>query len=501
MKKVLISTTLTLTLGLSTMAVPTIQPTTVSAATLNPYNNQVAVNAKADQLIKTAKSLIGKATYSTKEYKSTYPYKFSCATFIDYVFKQNGVDLATYNEDYMMEQGYYVPRSELQKGDLVLFRSNKKTGTLPDHVGMYIGDNKIIHMADSKQNIVISDMNSKPYYTESYLTARRVLPSLLPANPATKGDNIVSQAYGLMNKVTMSSTNNEQSMKFNGPGFVNYVYKNNGVNLGTTDIKQLMNKGTTVSKANLKKGDLIFFGSNNPSMVAIYAGDHRIIIPSSSKIQTRVLFVDYYKQNYITAKRVFTEKAVKDITTNVSTPKASESTPKVNESTSKADQGTPKSNESTPKANESTPKVNESTPKADQNTPKANENTTKADAIVNFASNLMGKAKFGYTYNESNLTFTGGGFTYYVFKQHGIDLKSKMTAQQALEGKKVLKSNLQKGDLIYFSTNNKGTKITQSGIYIGSNQYIMLSTNGQVVKDSLSSTWSVKNYVTARRAL
>ncbi|MBW8352069.1 C40 family peptidase [Bacillus sp. IITD106] len=487
MKKALISTTLTLTLGLSTMAVPTIQPTTVSAATVNPYNNQQAVNAKADQLIKTAKSLIGKATYSTKEYKSTYPYKFSCATFIDYIFKQNGVDVATYNEDYMMQQGYYVPRSELQKGDLVFFRANKKTGTAPDHVGMYIGDNKIIHMADSKQNIVISDMNSKPYYTESYLSARRVLPSLLPANPSTKGDNIVSQAYNLMSKVTMGSTNNEQSMKFTGTGFVNYVYKNNGVNLGTTDIKQLMSKGTTVSKANLKKGDLVFFGSGNPSMVAIYAGDHRIIIPSSSKIQTRVLFVDYYKQNYITAKRVFTEKAVKDITTNVSTPKANESTPKVNEST-------PTVNESAPKVNENTPKVNESTPKADQNTP-------KADAIVNFASNLIGKARFGYTYNESNLTFTGGGFTYYVFKQHGIDLKSKMTAQQAQEGKEVLKSNLQKGDLIYFSTNNMGTKITQSGIYIGGNQYIMLSTNGQVVKDSLSSTWAVKNYVTARSVL
>src|SRR5690606_5320751 len=126
------------------------------------------------------------------------------------------------------------------------------------------------------------------------------------------------------------------------------------------------------------------------------------------------------KQNYITAKRVFTEKAVKDITTNVSTPKANESTPKVNEST-------PTVNESAPKVNENTPKVNESTPKADQNTP-------KADAIVNFASNLIGKARFGYTYNESNLTFTGGGFTYYVFKQHGIDLKSKMTAQQAQEG-------------------------------------------------------------------
>ncbi|MBS4216932.1 C40 family peptidase [Bacillus sp. FJAT-49711] len=453
MKKALISTTLTLTLGFSTLALPTIQPDTVSAATVNTFNNQSAVEAKANQLIKTAKSLIGKATYSTKEYKSTYPYKFSCATFLDYVFKQNGVDLATYNEDYMLQQGYYVPRSQLEKGDLVFFKS-KKTGTDPDHVGMYIGDNKIIHMADPTQNIVISDLNSKPYYTENYVSARRVLPSLLSANPATKGDNIVSQSFNLINKVTMGSTNNEQTKRFTGPGFVNYVYKNNGVNLGTTDIKQLMNKGTTVSKANLKKGDLVFFnsvpGSKNPSMIAIYAGDHRIIIPSSSGIQTRVLFVDYYKTHYITAKRVFTEKVVSPSQTV---------------------------------------------------TPSQTVNTAQADKIVNFASSLIGKAKFGYSYNENTLTFTGAGFTYYVFKQFGIDLKSKLASQQAQVGKAVQKANLQKGDLIYFSTNNKRTTVTQTGIYIGGNQYIALSTNGQVVKDSLSSTWAVKNYVTARRAL
>lgn len=310
MKKHLITTTLAVSIGFSSfLAAPiAINPTKVSAATVNPQNNQLAVEAKADQLIQTGKSLIGKATYSTAEYKSTYPYKFSCATFIDYIFKQNGVDLATYNENYMVQQGTYVPRNQLQKGDLVFFKS-KKTGTDPDHVAMYIGDNKVIHMADSKQNIVIADMNSKPYYTDAYFSARRVLPTLLPSNPATKGDKVVEQSFNLMKKVTMGSVNNEGSLKFTGPGFINYVYKNNGVNLGTTNIKEQMKLGTTVSRSQLKKGDLIFFnstiGSSTASTVAIYAGDHRLIIPTSSGITTRVLFVDYYNQHYITAKRVF----------------------------------------------------------------------------------------------------------------------------------------------------------------------------------------------------
>ena len=310
MNKRFLTTTLALTIGFSTvgMVQPTVHPIEVEAATTNAQNNAQAVSLKADQLIQTGKSLIGKATYSNTVYKPTYPYKFSCTSFLMYIFEKNGVDLGTYNENYMIQQGTYVARNQLQKGDLLFFKS-KKTGTDPDHVGMYIGNNKMIHMADSKQNIVISDLNSKPYYTENYVSARRVLPTLLSANPATKGDKIVENALNYKNKVTISSTNNEKNLRFTAPGYVEFIYRKSGVNLGTTNLKQQMNIGTTVSRANLKKGDLVFFnsstGSKTPSMVAIYAGDHRIIIPNSDGVMTRVLLVDYYKDHFITAKRVF----------------------------------------------------------------------------------------------------------------------------------------------------------------------------------------------------
>jgi len=310
MNKRFLTTTLALTIGFSTvgMVQPTVHPIEVEAATTNAQNNAQAVSVKADQLIQTGKSLIGKATYSNTVYKPTYPYKFSCASFLMYIFEQNGVDLGTYNENYMIQQGTYVARNQLQKGDLLFFKS-KKTGTDPDHVGMYIGNNKMIHMADSKQNIIISDLNSKPYYTENYVSARRVLPTLLSANPATKGDKIVENALNYKNKVTISSTNNEKNLRFTAPGYVEFIYRKSGVNLGTTNLQQQMNVGTTVSRANLKKGDLVFFnsttGSKTPSMVAIYAGDHRIIIPNSDGVMTRVLLVDYYKDHFITAKRVF----------------------------------------------------------------------------------------------------------------------------------------------------------------------------------------------------
>ncbi|KAB2329999.1 NlpC/P60 family protein [Cytobacillus depressus] len=330
MNKRLVTTTLALTLGFSSLGVipglaevkqnpsavasdslgavsSIINPIKASAATTNVYNNQKAVDAKADQIINFGKSLIGKATYASK-----YNYEklqFRCASFMAYIFESNGIDLGSRDEDYMIKQGTYVPRNQLQKGDLVFFGSSPKA-TVPSHVGIYIGDNKILHMANFKLNIAISDLNSTSFYRDNYMSARRVLPSLMPSNPATKADKIVENAYNLMNKVKMGSINDERNMKFTGVGYVNYIYKLNGVNLGgKTSVKDLSKLGTTVSRSKLKKGDLIFLnstaGSSTPTRVAIYAGEQRIIVPSSDGISSRVLLSDYYNSQYMYAKRVF----------------------------------------------------------------------------------------------------------------------------------------------------------------------------------------------------
>ncbi|WNS75834.1 NlpC/P60 family protein [Bacillus sp. DTU_2020_1000418_1_SI_GHA_SEK_038] len=328
MNKRIVTTTLAVALGVSSLgAFPSVmqplkasagtvdamkapapfQPIEASAATVSSTSNQKAVEAKADEIIKFAKSLIGKATYGGN-YSYTYPYQFKCASFIDFVFQSKGVHLGSRDEDYMIKQGTYVPRSQLQKGDLVFFRSSA-TATVPNHAGIYIGDNKIIHMANTKLNITISDLDSTSYYRNNYMTARRVLPSLLPSNPPTKADNIVEDAYDLMDNVTMGRVNDEKSMKFTGAGYVNYIYKLNGVNLGKTSVTQLSKLGKTVSRSNLKKGDLIFInstvGSTTPTRVAIYAGEHRIIVPSSQGISSRVLLSDYYSKHYMYAKRVY----------------------------------------------------------------------------------------------------------------------------------------------------------------------------------------------------
>jgi cell wall-associated NlpC family hydrolase len=465
MKKKLITSSVALMITFSGMSIPTLNMTTNHAAAEttaipNPYNNQAAVDAKADQIIATAKYLIGKAEYGPK--KTTYPYQFACATFINFVFGQNGVDIATETEEYMMEQGYEVPRDQLQKGDLVFFDANPTNTDPTDHAGIYIGDNKIIHMANPELDVTISDLDSTSYYRNNYVKAKRVLPSLLSASPATKGDQVVAGYFALKDKVKINSTtNNAATSTFTNAGLIDHIYKQAGINLATTNINEQMKLGQPVAKENLKKGDLVFFnnttGSTTPALVGIYGGDHRLLLASTAYgTVTRILFLPYYNDlHYITARRVITETPV---TTTAPAP-ATAPTP---------------------------------TP-----TPAPTAVPTKADSIVTSATNLIGKANFGYVYNESTLTFTPGGFTKYVYNLHGINLKSTLASYQATLGQPVDKANLQKGDLIFFG----GTSITNVGIYTGDNQFIHLIKGQGTIKENLNSDWATQNYKTSRRVL
>lgn len=126
---------------------------------------------------------------------------------------------------------------------------------------------------------------------------------------------------------------------------------------------------------------------------------------------------------------------------------------------------------------------------------------SKADSIIAAAKALQGKVTYKYGVNNpSRLNFDCSSFTKYVFGKYGVSLKWG-TASQKNAGKYVSKSNLQKGDLIFFN-NGKSKTISHVGIYIG---------NGQFIHNTISSTFNgvrinklsdyTKRYSTARRVL
>ena len=98
---------------------------------------------------------------------------------------------------------------------------------------------------------------------------------------------------------------------FDCSGLIYYVYKNAAnITLPRTSVEQ-SKFGTTVSKSNLKAGDLVFFDTSGPnngavSHVGIYAGEGQLIHASSSnkKIVKVNMETSYWNNTYVVAKRV-----------------------------------------------------------------------------------------------------------------------------------------------------------------------------------------------------
>lgn len=127
--------------------------------------------------------------------------------------------------------------------------------------------------------------------------------------------------------------------------------------------------------------------------------------------------------------------------------------------------------------------------------------SAKAAKVISFAKSLQGKVRYVFGVNNpSKYIFDCSSFTKYVFASQGVSLKWGSRAQSQ-QGKYVAKSNLQPGDLVFFSVSTKG-KVNHVGIYVGNGKFIHntigKSVNGVIVSD-LSKYAS--RYITARRVL
>ena len=103
----------------------------------------------------------------------TTPRGFDCSGFTQYVYQKSGITIPRTCEG-QIGAGLIVAKGELICGDLILFTRTNHPTALVTHVGMYLGDGKLIHAGSA--GITIVDLDSR-YFTEHYLCARRVVPT------------------------------------------------------------------------------------------------------------------------------------------------------------------------------------------------------------------------------------------------------------------------------------------------------------------------------------
>jgi len=100
----------------------------------------------------------------------TSPSGFDCSGLVKYICNSLGVkNVARTSAQQFATSGSYVEKSDLIPGDLVFFQKNGKV----HHVGIYIGNGKMVHAPHTGDVVKISSL-SESYYQREYAGAKRV---------------------------------------------------------------------------------------------------------------------------------------------------------------------------------------------------------------------------------------------------------------------------------------------------------------------------------------
>lgn len=112
----------------------------------------VVGTGKAAQALRAAMTKIGRPYV----WGAAGPNSFDCSGLTMWAYKQVGINLPHYTGS-QWTAGTHVPRDQLQPGDLVFF--------YPDlhHMGMYVGDGKMLHAPRTGDVVKIAPMAGRPY--------------------------------------------------------------------------------------------------------------------------------------------------------------------------------------------------------------------------------------------------------------------------------------------------------------------------------------------------
>lgn len=123
---------------------------------------------KGETLVDYAKTMIG----TPYVWGGTSLDGLDCSGFTSKCYKDAlGIKINRVSRD-QIDHGYAVTVDQLQPGDLVFF--NKENGGIITHVGMYAGDNMMIHASQSQGKVVMVSTKTD-YFRNRLVTARRII--------------------------------------------------------------------------------------------------------------------------------------------------------------------------------------------------------------------------------------------------------------------------------------------------------------------------------------
>lgn len=98
---------------------------------------------------------------------------FDCSGLTYYVYKHFGYTLSR-SSTAQATNGTKVAKEDLRPGDLVIYKNTSLTRI--GHVGIYIGNNQMIHASEPGVGVIITDIDSKAHkYPQRFVMGRRII--------------------------------------------------------------------------------------------------------------------------------------------------------------------------------------------------------------------------------------------------------------------------------------------------------------------------------------
>lgn len=108
--------------------------------------------SRAQRVISAALAQVGKQYVMG----TAGPNTFDCSGLTSYAYRQVGISLPRTSRAQYSGAGRAVSLSDIQPGDLVFYYSG------PSHVGIYIGNGKIVHAANPRTDVNVAGLHSMP---------------------------------------------------------------------------------------------------------------------------------------------------------------------------------------------------------------------------------------------------------------------------------------------------------------------------------------------------
>ncbi len=138
----------------STASLPAVTSIPAAAPPLKgvPVEQAAPKQTAAKKAVAAALSKVG----SRYVYAQSGPNAFDCSGLTSYAYRQAGVTLSR-SSRAQLSDGTRVSKSNLQPGDLVFYYSPVS------HVGLYIGNGRIVHAANPRTGVDTTSLNSMPF--------------------------------------------------------------------------------------------------------------------------------------------------------------------------------------------------------------------------------------------------------------------------------------------------------------------------------------------------